>query len=252
MTIQQFFDKYNNKGIDFDNYYGFQCMDLAHQYAVEVVGFDFAPAPAAKDVWNQNPKGYIKIKNTPDGVPVRGDIIIWGTAVGPFGHIAIFDHGDSNSFVSFDQNWPINSLCHFQNHNYTGVLGWLHPKSTPTTPQPSVPEQLSDDEKRALQVLKTAFSKATTKDSKPFGNLEGYANTLTQDCYPVWRNPQVTMSVSPPPLVGGTVTGVFTPATQGTITVSNNPIPSNPPSGGQTIADLLSAIFEWLQKKLGR
>jgi hypothetical protein len=33
------------------------------------------------------------------------------------------------SFTSFDQNWPLNSLCHFQNHNYTGVLGWLHPKS---------------------------------------------------------------------------------------------------------------------------
>lgn len=135
MTYQQFVDKYNNKGIDFDGYYGYQCMDLAHQYAVEVVGKDFAPAPAAKDVWKQDIEGYDKIPNTPDGVPQKGDIIIWGVGVGPYGHIAVFDHGDANSFTSFDQNWPLNSLCHFQQHNYNGVLGWFHPK-TPLGPQP--------------------------------------------------------------------------------------------------------------------
>lgn len=134
MTIQQFFDKYNGKGIDFDGYYGFQCMDLAHQYAVEVVGKDFAPAPAAKDVWKQNISGYDKIPNTPNGVPQKGDIVIWGVGIGPYGHIAVFDHGDQNSFVSFDQNWPLGSLCHFQNHNYNGVLGWFHPKSITTQP----------------------------------------------------------------------------------------------------------------------
>lgn len=130
MTYTDFKNKYNGKGIDFDGYYGFQCMDLAHQYATEVVGKDFAPAPAAKDVWNQNIDGYDKIPNTPDGVPQQGDIVIWGTGVGAYGHIAVFDHGDANSFVSFDQNWPLGSLCHLQNHNYNGVLGWFHPKTS--------------------------------------------------------------------------------------------------------------------------
>lgn len=128
MTFDEFKLKYNGKGIDFDGYYGFQCMDLAHQYAVEVVGKDFAPAPAAKDVWNQNIDGYDKIPNTPTGVPTKGDIMVWGTGIGAYGHIAIFDNGNVNSFQSFDQNWPINSLCHIQDHNYTGVLGWFHPK----------------------------------------------------------------------------------------------------------------------------
>lgn len=134
MTTQEFFDKYNNKGIDFDSYYGFQCMDLAHQYATEVVGHDFAPAPAAKDVWNQNIPGYDKVPNSPSGVPSRGDIVVWGVGVGPYGHIAVFDHGDSNQFTSFDQNWPLNSLCHYQTHNYNGVLGWFHPQSLPVPP----------------------------------------------------------------------------------------------------------------------
>lgn len=133
MTTQEFFDKWNNKGIDFDGYYGFQCMDLAHQYAVEVVGIDIHPAPAAKDVWNETIDGYDKIENTPEGVPTRGDIVIWGTGVGAYGHIAVFDHGDQNSFTSFDQNWPLNSLCHYQNHNYNGVLGWFHPQKDVNT-----------------------------------------------------------------------------------------------------------------------
>lgn len=127
MSYTDFTAKYNGHGIDFDHYYGFQCMDLAHQYAVEVVGKDFSPAPTAKDVWNQNINGYDKIANTPSGVPTQGDIIIWGTGVGPSGHIAVYDHGGVYTFTSFDQNWPINSLCHFQQHNYNGVLGWFHP-----------------------------------------------------------------------------------------------------------------------------
>lgn len=127
MTYNEFKNKYIGKGIDFDGWYGYQCMDLAHQYAVDVVGFDFDPAPAAKDVWKQNPMGYEKIPNTPTGVPQQGDIIVWGDEVGPYGHIAVFDNGDVNKFQSLDQNWPVGSLTHIQDHNYKGVLGWFRP-----------------------------------------------------------------------------------------------------------------------------
>jgi hypothetical protein len=150
MTYEEFVNKYNGKGIDFDGYYGFQCMDLAHQYAVEVVGKDFAPAPAAKDVWAQNPEGYDKISNTPDNAPQKGDIIIWGVGVGPFGHIAICDDATELSFISFDQNWPINSLCHLQNHNYNGVLGWFHPQSSAILPQNST-QSFTDQTKIPLK-----------------------------------------------------------------------------------------------------
>jgi len=116
MTYSEFVKKYNGLGIDFDGYYGFQCMDLAHQYAVEVIGKDIPSAPGAKDVWSKTVTGYEKIPNTPTGVPQQGDIVIWGSDAGPYGHIAVFDHGDVNGFVSFDQNWPVNSLSHLQNH----------------------------------------------------------------------------------------------------------------------------------------
>lgn len=134
MNLNEFITKYNGKGIDHDNSFGYQCMDLAHKYAIEVIGQDIPSAPAAKDVWNKTTTGYDKIKNTPEGLPQKGDIIIWGTEVGPYGHIAVFLEGNLTTFTSFDQNFPINSLCHKQLHSYgitsQGVLGWLHPKTT--------------------------------------------------------------------------------------------------------------------------
>ncbi len=141
MTYDEFLAKWNGKLCDFDGYYGYQCMDLAHQFAVEVNGQDIPAAPAAKDVWTKESPGYEKFENTPEAVPEKGDIIIWGVEVGPYGHIAVFDHGDVNGFVSFDQNWPINSSCHLQNHNYKGVLGWLRPHVVATPPPASEPIQ---------------------------------------------------------------------------------------------------------------
>ena len=129
MSFEEFITKYNGKGIDFDGAYGFQCMDLAHRYAVDVIRQDIPSAPAAKDVWNKTTIGYDKIKNIPEGLPQKGDIVIWGTEIGSYGHIAVFIEGNLNTFTSFDQNFPIGSLCHKQPHSYKGVLGWLHAKT---------------------------------------------------------------------------------------------------------------------------
>jgi hypothetical protein len=129
MTFDDFIKENDGKGIDWDGAFSTQCMDLAHAYASKVVGQDFPPAPAAKDVWGKSCPGYDKISNTPEGVPQKGDIVIWGTDIGPYGHIAVFIDGNTSTFTSFDQNFPINSLCHKQSHNYKGVLGWLRPKT---------------------------------------------------------------------------------------------------------------------------
>lgn len=132
MTASDFFTKYNGRGIDFDRYYGFQCMDLYQQYNKEVVGGPRIASPTAEKVWTSNlyPKEfYTKIANTPSGVPQKGDVIIWNKyANGGPGHIAVYYDGDVMNFRSFDQNWPTGSVCHFQPHNYNYVLGWLRPK----------------------------------------------------------------------------------------------------------------------------
>ena len=146
MQIQDFFKKYNGKGLDFDSYFGFQCTDLVEQYNQDVVG-----APRlygnAIDVWNNYPKDfYTRIENKPDNAPDEGDIIIWSQGVGQFGLIAICKESDFAKFISFDQNWPVGSVCHFQDHNYTNVLGWLKPKAQvitpPVPPQPVMSDQV--------------------------------------------------------------------------------------------------------------
>ena len=119
----------------------YQCLDLAfayvdelgipretirHLYAYQTVTEPTASTLAYFDI----------VKNTPEAVPIKGDLMVWGTGVGKAGHISIFVNGDVNGFTSFDQNWPVGSTCHLQAHNYTlgPVLGWLHPKAVqPTT-----------------------------------------------------------------------------------------------------------------------
>lgn len=138
LTPKQFFDKWNNKGCDFDGFFSFQCMDVYQQFNKECVGGKLVHGNAV-DMWGIYDKSaYQKIENTPTNVPQEGDVIIWGQGVGVYGHIAIFSHGDVNKFFSFEENWPVGSTCHFQPHSYKFVLGWLRPKNL--IPKPVVVE----------------------------------------------------------------------------------------------------------------
>jgi hypothetical protein len=140
MTTDEFFGKYDGKGIDFDGYYGFQCMDLYRQFVKEVLNLPQSPSvTGAVNVWDTFLQDkFDRIDNTITAVPIKGDIIIWSQGVGQFGHIAICKDGDPVKFTSFDQNWPVGSLCHFQPHNYTNVLGWLRVKPPVSVPEPHV------------------------------------------------------------------------------------------------------------------
>jgi len=139
LTPDQFFGKYDQKGIDFDGYYGFQCMDLYRQFVKEVLDLPQSPSVVgAVSVWTTYLSEYFtRIDNTTKAIPVKGDIMIWSTGVGQYGHIAICKDAQQLEFTSFDQNWPVGSLCHFQKHNYKNVLGWLRVKPpTPAEPEP--------------------------------------------------------------------------------------------------------------------
>jgi len=131
MTADQFFVKYAGKYIDYDGYYGYQCVDLYRQFVKEVYGCQQSPpVSGAAKVWDTYNKDFFtRIPNGPVNYPNRGDIVIWNTkAGGGYGHIAIAMDAGSYTFNSFDQNWPTGSRCHKQPHNYTNVLGWLTPK----------------------------------------------------------------------------------------------------------------------------
>ena len=134
MTLDQFINKYKGIGVDFDGHYGDQCVDLIRQYIKEVL---VQPQPrgvtGAKDFWanyetDQNLNKYFtKIPNTPDGVPQKGDIIIWG-AYGNYGHIAIINWANASQFQALSQNDPIGSKTVLKNYSYKSILGWFHPE----------------------------------------------------------------------------------------------------------------------------
>ena len=145
MTPKDFFAKYNGKPIDYDGYYGNQCVDLYRQYVKECLEYpQSSGVQGAANIWDNYLQDYFeRVDNTPDGVPKLGDVIIWNkNAGGGFGHVGVFDSGNTDNFISFDQNWPVNSFCHFQSHNYINVLGWLRPKKfVEVEPQPAITDQ---------------------------------------------------------------------------------------------------------------
>jgi hypothetical protein len=164
MQVKEFFDTFEglwvetNRGEPATNE---QCVDLWRAYNKKVIGGPFMLGNAV-DFWTIYPVDfYDKIPNTPTAVPRLGDVIIWGTTYGKYGHIAICtDIADTKGFTSFDQNDPLNSSCHYQPHKYTGVLGWLRPKH--------LPQDVNAEDQTAINILKQGLE----------GSLEGFVRQL--------------------------------------------------------------------------
>ncbi len=130
MTFFQSFYKWNGKFVDTDGAYGPQCMDWMHRFVEDVYGLNKTnlAAPSAKQLFLTFPnvKGsafFTKIINRPWNVPRQGDIIFWN--YGEFGHVAIVNEANVFRLTSIDQNYPLNTPVHIQEHNYRGCMGWL-------------------------------------------------------------------------------------------------------------------------------
>lgn len=173
MSLKEFFEKYDGRGIDFDGSYGFQCVDLYRQFVKEVLNAEQSPpVEGAKDLWTTYLTGvFTKISNNPDNAPRAGDVVIWGDGIGPFGHVGICsEQGDKYSFTSFDQNYPLGSVCHFQKHTYFSVSGWLRPKALPQpvespTP-PENPDQVKIDLGEPFGTQEVQAIKSLLRDNK--------------------------------------------------------------------------------------
>jgi FtsZ-binding cell division protein ZapB len=145
MTFQELLEVYNGQyieiaGTDARN----QCVDLANSYIKYVLHLPIIEFTNAKDFPSKAGSDYEYILNSPTGVPVEGDLVIWG---GTYGHIAIFIEGDVSRFTSFDENYPTGSPCHVQEHSYSNVLGWLHPKNAPQSEEVIINELRADRDK---------------------------------------------------------------------------------------------------------
>jgi len=128
MNLQEFINKYDGKGLDYDKKYGDQCLDLFHYYELEVLGIALNELLRAATAYLAYCKGkdhFDKIKYESGLIPEPGDIMFWNTGAGRYGHVAIFVEGSDSEFISFDQNWPVGSNSHKQEHDYDNVAGWL-------------------------------------------------------------------------------------------------------------------------------
>lgn len=137
MTLNQFVDKYLGKQVEYHSYSAnakFQCVDLANQYIVEVLGLTPVIGTNAKDFPTKISKQEFQVLvNTDTFIPKMGDICIWnGNVGGGAGHIAVVrdDRATTGTFYSFDQNWSKPLYCTLETHRYNNVTHFLRPISS--------------------------------------------------------------------------------------------------------------------------
>jgi len=149
-------DAYIGQSIDLDGYYGAQCFDWANKWS-EVLGHNRFTGMNAYQIYGQQPESYTWVKNTPDGIPPRGAIVVWDGGInnGP-GHVAVATgEGDTNTFVSLDQNWGQPRVVPVR-HNYNHVIGWGIPKGIASNVTPQGGEDvIVNDENNYARANKT-------------------------------------------------------------------------------------------------
>ena len=141
-TKNQAKDWINSKvgiGIDFDGWYGYQCMDLVVAYMYYVTDGKLTLWGNAKDAIKNDLKGYATLhKNTPQFLPKMGDIAVWTTGnFSEFGHIAIVTSANLDTFNAIEQNWnggglTLSEVTTKRKKSYQNVTHFIRPnfKST--------------------------------------------------------------------------------------------------------------------------
>jgi CHAP domain-containing protein/N-acetylmuramoyl-L-alanine amidase-like protein len=125
----------------------YQCYDLANLYAVEIGGSGRFTGLYASDIIGQTGSRYRRINNSASFVPQLGDIMVWNRNVGGgYGHVAICTgEGDTNYFVSLDQNWATPKAVYVR-HSYDHVIGVLRPIESEAAESAPVKKPTRDDE----------------------------------------------------------------------------------------------------------
>lgn len=136
MTFKEYFAKNLGKSIEFDGVYPYQCCDLVNDYMQKCFNiFTYYPYnfnaqqyfTRFKEV-SALVKNFTKISNTPDFVPMQGDICIFKSADN-IGHISVATgEGNVSYFYSYDQNWNGHNFVSKEKHSYTNFLGVLRYK----------------------------------------------------------------------------------------------------------------------------
>lgn len=136
MTLQQFITTYTGKKVG-----NGQCVSLMRQYLVDVLKLPEYALHAlgtwggAKDLYNkfsaEDAKSFIKVPNTPNGIPPVGAIIVFKTSILPpwlfgiSGHVGMVVNADLYHVTVFHLNYPTGSTAQQHTFTYKDSLGWF-------------------------------------------------------------------------------------------------------------------------------
>jgi len=111
-----------------------QCVGFFNKVVQDTTGslYPIQGANGAKDILtatNTRPDLCIQVKNdpkNPNQLPSVGDWVIWGSTWGNgFGHVSCVESVSVTAFTGIEQNYTANTVTR-QQHNWTGVIGWIH------------------------------------------------------------------------------------------------------------------------------
>ena len=193
MTFDEFIKKYLGEAVDFDGSCGVQCVDFAKMFIKYVLGITpkaIGNAHAYFDDFYEHKflkNNFLRIKNTPDFVPMKGDICVWGKSLNGYGHIAIATgEGDTKHFFTYDQNWGGKTIKMVA-HDYKHFLGVLRPKDRSAIEVTSkaiyFPKYTGDENSFSDALKEIGFngSYAYRKKIAAANNISGYLGTAKQN-----------------------------------------------------------------------
>lgn len=135
MTMDKWIKLHYGKGVDYDNVYGVQCVDLVKCFIKEVLGVEPESIGNAIEYYRKaKTSKYLKdnfkwIDNTETFIPKRGDIAVFESNTG-HGHVCVCTGvGNTSYFWSYDQNYPNgkHEPMTLIEHNYKKMKGVLRP-----------------------------------------------------------------------------------------------------------------------------
>ena len=124
MTLKRFIVTYNGKKVDFDNAYGYQCVDLFRQYCKDVLNVEQCPSvEGAKDLFEKHGS----LKQT-TGSYAPGDVLIYdATKSNPYGHVCMLVALlDSDTFIVFEQDGFKQDGAKLTTRGKDNLLGCLY------------------------------------------------------------------------------------------------------------------------------
>ena len=201
MNYNEFIKIYKGKSFDYDGVSGVQCVDLVKQYLNKVFGIKPGSWGNAKDYYedyNSNKTlkaNFTRIANTPEFVPKKGDIAVWGTGLGnKYGHIAIATgEGTTSYFYSYDLNWNGKTVKKVK-HTYKGFLGVLRAKDQEKITGTAKVKFVVGKTYTTQVNLKVRTGAGTDKSQKKTSQLteDGQKNALKQELAVLKKGTKVT------------------------------------------------------------